>query len=65
VLEKDQYECQKEALFAVTNLLIFGTTEQVIEVCKAGAIKPICNLFSVKDEEMLPSLLVCLENILK
>ena len=65
MLENDQYECQKEALFAVTTFLIFGTLEQCIVVCEAGAIKRICDLFAVEDEEVLPALLVCLEKILK
>jgi len=65
VLEKGDFKCQKEASWAVTNLTMGGTVEQVITLCQAGAIKPICDLLSVNDGKILQVLLDCLENILK
>lgn len=48
----------------MTNLTSGGSTEQIIQVVNSGAMKPICDLLTVKETKMVLVLLDCVKNIL-
>ena len=55
----------REAAWAVTNLAISGTREQVQVLVAAGVIEPLCKLLDVKDPQVVHVALDGLNNILK
>lgn len=52
-LSKDEFQTQKEAAWAVSNLSISGTREQVAALIDAGVIPPFCNLLACKDSQII------------
>ncbi|ESN93551.1 hypothetical protein HELRODRAFT_186091 [Helobdella robusta] len=64
-LEKSEFQTQKEAAWAISNLTISGKKDQVAYVVNCGVIPPLCNLLAVKDTQVIQVVLDGLNNILK
>lgn len=60
-----EFQTQKEAAWAISNLTISGRKEQVEYAVQQGVIAPLCNLLKVKDSQVLHVVLDGLHNILK
>ncbi len=60
-----EFQTQKEAAWAISNLTISGKKEQVQVVVKDGVIPPFCHLLSVKDPQVIQVVLDGIHNILK
>lgn len=52
-LSKGEFQTQKEAAWAVSNLSISGTREQVAALIQCGVIPPFCNLLACKDTQVI------------
>lgn len=52
-LSKGEFQTQKEAAWAVSNLSISGTKDQVHTLIACGVIPPFCNLLSCKDTQVI------------
>ena len=59
------FQTQKEAAWAISNLTISGRKQQVAYVVNQGVIQPFCNLLNVKDSQVVQVVLDGLNNILK
>lgn len=59
------FQTQKEAAWAISNLTISGKKEQVAYVVEMGVLPPFCNLLSVKDAQVVNVVLDGINNILK
>lgn len=59
------FQTQKEAAWAVSNLTISGKKEQVIVLIEHKVIPPLCNLLGVKDPQIIQVCLDGINNILK
>ncbi|CAD5113035.1 DgyrCDS2235 [Dimorphilus gyrociliatus] len=64
-LNKGEYQTQKEAAWAISNLTISGRPEQVGVVVEAGVLPPFCKLLTVKDPQVIQVVLDGINNILK
>jgi len=64
-LEKGEFQTQKEAAWAVSNMTISGNKEQVIFLVRANVIAPFCKLLSCKDSQVIQVVLDGIHNILK
>jgi len=67
VLTDGDYRSQKEAAWAVTNLTSGGNIDQMVALCNSGpegALKPMCDLLSQRDEKTVVVILEGLANIL-
>lgn len=64
-LHKGEYQTQKEAAWAISNLTISGRPEQVNVVVEAGVLAPFCKLLTVKDPQVIQVVLDGINNILK
>lgn len=60
-----EFQTQKEAAWAVSNLTISGNKEQVMKLIEEGVIQPLCNLLSCKDPQVIQVVLDGLNNMLK
>jgi IS4 transposase len=47
-----EFQTQKEAAWAVTNLTISGRKQQVAYLVQCGVISPFCHLLSCKDPQV-------------
>ena len=47
-----EFQTQKEAAWAISNLTISGNKEQVSYVVNEGVLSPFCNLLNVKDAQV-------------
>lgn len=65
LLLKGDFQTQKEAAWAISNLTISGKKEQVAYVVEMGVLPPFCNLLSVKDAQVVNVVLDGINNILK
>ena len=63
-LFQGDFKAQKEAAWAVTNLTSGGTIAQIISLCAAGALKPMCDLLYANDEKTVCVILDGIINIL-
>ena len=64
VLNTGEFKAQKEAVWAVTNLTSGGSVEQIVALVQAGALKPLCDLLTARDEKAVQVVLDGLHNIL-
>lgn len=60
-----EFQTQKEAAWAVSNLTISGNREQIMTLIEHGVIPPLCQLLSCKDSQVIQIVLDGLSNILK
>ncbi|GIX82668.1 importin subunit alpha-3 [Caerostris darwini] len=64
-LNKGEFQVQKEASWAISNLTISGTKNQVTYLVSQKVIPPLCNLLTVRDAQVIQVVLDGLSNILK
>jgi hypothetical protein len=50
--QQSEFQTQKEAAWAISNLTISGTSEQVALLVREGVIPPMCNLLNCKDSQV-------------
>lgn len=60
-----EFQTQKEAAWAISNLTISGNREQVARLIQEGVIEPFCNLLSCKDTQVVQVVLDGIHNMLK
>ncbi|XP_058013898.1 importin subunit alpha-8 [Ahaetulla prasina] len=60
LLDKGDYKAQKEGVWVVANITMGGTVQQVVSMIRAGVLKPLLNLLSIKDSN---TLLVILDSL--
>ena len=65
VLETGEYKAQKEAVWAVSNITVGGTSEQVGFLVRSGVISPLCRLLAVKDSQIVQVILDALSSTLR
>jgi hypothetical protein len=65
ILSSAEFEIQKEAAWAISNIISEGTSEQVAYVVSQGALPPIFKLLHCLDDQVASAILDNLENILK
>lgn len=53
LLDKGDFQTQKEAAWAVSNVTISGRPEQVEQMVSHGVIAPICQLLDIKDPQII------------
>lgn len=56
-ITQGEFQTQKEAAWAVTNLTISGRKQQVAYLVQCGVISPFCHLLSCKDPQVHRNLL--------
>lgn len=64
-LAKSDFQTQKEAAWAVSNMTISGSKEQVKYLVSKGVILPLCNMLNVKDPQVIQVVLDGIHNMLK
>ena len=64
VMVRGDFRAQKEAAWAVTNLTSGGNINQLVSLCAAGAIKPMCDLLGTNDEKTVAVILDGIQNVL-
>ena len=64
-LAEGEFQTQKEAAWAISNLTVSGEPQQVAAAVQSGCIPPFCNLLSVQDSQVIHVVLDGLTNILK
>lgn len=64
-LHTGDFQTQKEAAWAISNLTISGSAEQIRYCVQQGVVPPLCNLLSVKDPQIMTVVLDGIGNILK
>lgn len=60
-----EFQTQKEAAWAISNLTISGNREQVARLIQDGVIPPFCALLSCKDTQVIQVVLDGIHNMLK
>lgn len=65
LLLQSEFQTQKEAAWAITNLTISGNSQQVDCVINAGVVAPLCALLSCQDSQVIQVVLDGLQNMLK
>lgn len=64
-LSKSDFPTQKEAAWAISNLTIGGSREQVAALIREGVIPPFCELLDCKDAQVVQVVLDGISNMLK
>jgi len=64
ILDKGDFKSQKEAAWAVTNLTSGGNVDQIIKLCQANCLNPLCNLLTAKEAKVIVVALDGITNIL-
>ena len=64
-LSKGDFQTQKEAAWAISNLTIGGNREQVARLIHEGVIPPFCDLLICKDAQVIQVVLDGINNMLK
>lgn len=64
-LSKGDFQTQKEAAWAISNLTIGGNREQVARLIQEGVIPPFCDLLTCKDAQVVQVVLDGINNMLK
>nr|CAD7418507.1 unnamed protein product [Timema poppensis] len=64
-LTNGEFQTQKEAAWAISNLTISGNREQVARLIQEGVIPPFCNLLNCKDSQVIQVVLDGINNMLK
>ena len=59
------FQTQKEAAWAVSNLTISGNKQQVMALVENSVIPPLCNLLTIKDTQVVQVCIDGINNILK
>lgn len=65
LLFQGEFQTQKEAAWAISNLTISGNRDQVARLVQEGVIAPFCNLLSCKDAQVIQVILDGINNMLK
>jgi hypothetical protein len=60
-----EFQTQKEAAWAISNLTISGNREQVARLIQEGVIPPFCSLLNCKDTQVIQVVLDGINNMLK
>ena len=60
-----EFQTQKEAAWAISNLTISGNKAQVSYLVEQGVIPPFCHLLSCKDTQVVQVVLDGINNVLK
>lgn len=64
-LKKGDFQTQKEAAWAISNLTIGGNRDQVTRLIDEGVIPPFCDLLTCKDAQVIQVVLDGINNMLK
>ena len=62
---QSDFQTQKEAAWAISNMTISGNKDQVSRLIQFGVIEPFCELLSCKDVQVLQVVLDGINNMLK
>lgn len=65
LFSQGEFQTQKEAAWAISNLTISGNREQVARLIQEGVIAPFCDLLSCKDSQVVQVVLDGINNMLK
>jgi len=65
ILQNEDFDIQKEAAWAISNATSGGSDAQIRYIAAAGAIKPLCDLFSCQDPKIIMVAMEGVENILR
>ena len=65
VFLQGEFQTQKEAAWAISNLTISGNKAQVSYLVEQGVIPPFCHLLSCKDTQVVQVVLDGINNVLK
>lgn len=60
-----EFQTQKEAAWAVSNLTISGSREQIAQLIQEGVVPPFCNLLTCQDTQVIQVTLDGINNMLK
>lgn len=64
-LRKGDFQTQKEAAWAISNLTIGGNKDQVARLIQEGVIPPFCDLLTCKDVQVVQVVLDGISNMLR
>lgn len=65
LLDRGDFQTQKEAAWAVSNVTISGKPEHVLYMVNCNVITPFCSLLNIRDTQIIQVVLDGLQNILK
>ena len=65
LLQNSELDTQKEAAWAISNAIKFGSHTQIKHLVSCGCVKPLCDLLTCQDPQIVTICLKGLENILK
>lgn len=64
-MRKSDFNTQKEAAWAISNLTVGGNRKQVVQLIQHGVIPPFCDLLTCKDAQVIQVVLDGINNMLK
>lgn len=65
IWSQGEFQTQKEAAWAVSNLTISGSREQITQLIQEGVVPPFCNLLTCQDTQVIQVTLDGINNMLK